>query len=62
MNPQFNMHPTVRKTALDHTRILGATVEAIAANKADIFKPNIPALVGPGVPLNAIAVSNIYFL
>ncbi|CAM9603901.1 unnamed protein product, partial [Ectocarpus fasciculatus] len=35
---------------LDHTRFLGPTVEAIAANKAGIFKSNRPALWGPGCP------------
>lgn len=40
--------------ALDHTRILGSTVEAIAHNKAGIFKRGVPALVGPGVPLSVL--------
>lgn len=33
---------------LDHTRILGDTVEEIAGEKAGIFKPGVPALVGEG--------------
>ena len=45
--------------ALDHTRILGSTVEAIAQNKAGIFKRNQPALVGPGVPLSVTQVGTI---
>eukprot|EP01033_Poteriospumella_lacustris_P004141 gene4141-2950_t len=37
--------------ALDHTRILGSTVELICEKKAGIFKPDTPALIGPAVPL-----------
>lgn len=37
--------------SLDHTRILGATVEEIAMNKGGIFKRGVDALVGPGCPL-----------
>lgn len=33
---------------LDHTRILGDTLEEIAVEKAGIFKPGVPALVGEG--------------
>ena len=33
---------------LDHTKILGDTVEEIAGEKAGIFKPGVPALVGEG--------------
>lgn len=39
---------------LDHTRFLGPTVEAIAANKAGIFKPGRPALHGPGCPRDVL--------
>ena len=35
---------------LDHTRFLGPTVEAIAINKAGIYKGRRPALWGPGCP------------
>eukprot|EP01034_Spumella_vulgaris_P021644 gene21644-27684_t len=35
--------------SLDHTRILGSTVEAIGGNKAGIFRRDRPALVGPNV-------------
>jgi len=35
---------------LDHTKILGDTVEQIALEKAGIMKPNVPVLVGPGCP------------
>lgn len=36
----------VTNVSLDHTALLGDTVEAIAAEKAGIFKPGVPALVG----------------
>ena len=45
--------------SLDHTRILGSTVEEIGQKKAGIFKQNIPALVGPGCPMEVMhAVAN----
>ena len=40
--------------SLDHTRILGATVEEIGLKKAGIFKQNVPALVGPGCPMDVM--------
>ena len=33
--------------AVDHTHYLGATLSAIAAEKAGILKPGVPAVVGP---------------
>ncbi len=42
--------------ALDHTRVLGSTVEAIGHKKAGIFKPGRPALVGPQVPMDVMKV------
>ena len=36
----------VTNISLDHTQFLGSTLEAIAGEKAGIFKPNVPALVG----------------
>lgn len=36
----------VTNISLDHTQFLGDTVEKIAAEKAGIFKPGIPALLG----------------
>jgi dihydrofolate synthase / folylpolyglutamate synthase len=42
--------------ALDHTRVLGETVEAIAANKAGIFKTGVPAIVGPNMPMVSVQV------
>jgi dihydrofolate synthase/folylpolyglutamate synthase len=37
----------VTSISLDHTQILGDTVEKIAAEKAGIFKPGVPAVVAP---------------
>ena len=35
---------------------LGGTLESIAFHKAGIFKPNTPALVGPGCPMHIMEV------
>lgn len=40
----------VTSISLDHTQILGDTVEKIAAEKAGIFKPGVPALTVPQKP------------
>jgi len=40
--------------SLDHTRILGATVEEIATKKGGIFKPEVDALIGPGCPVGVL--------
>ena len=40
--------------SLDHTRILGNTVEAIAKVKAGIFKKDVPALAGMGCPVDIL--------
>jgi dihydrofolate synthase/folylpolyglutamate synthase len=37
---------TVTSIGLDHTDLLGNTLEAIAREKAGIFKPGIPAVIG----------------
>jgi hypothetical protein len=42
--------------ALDHTRILGSTLEAIARNKAGIMRADRPALVGPDVQWEVMQV------
>ena len=36
----------VTNISLDHTQFLGSTLEEIAGEKAGIFKPHVPALVG----------------
>lgn len=40
----------ITSISLDHTEILGETVEAIAKEKAGIIKENIPVIIGPAVP------------
>ena len=40
--------------SLDHTRILGSTVEEIAQKKAGIFKEGIPAIIGPSCPFSVM--------
>ncbi len=40
----------ITSIALDHCALLGDTLEAIAAEKAGIFKPGVPALVGEYLP------------
>lgn len=44
----------ITSISLDHTEILGQTVEAIAQEKAGIIKPGIPVVIGPRVPLPVI--------
>lgn len=46
---------------LDHTKILGDTIEQIALEKAGIMKPNVDVLVGPGCPINTLQVKNNYY-
>jgi dihydrofolate synthase/folylpolyglutamate synthase len=36
---------------LDHTAILGNTVDEIAKEKCGIFRKDVDAIIGPGVPL-----------
>ena len=40
----------ITSIALDHCAMLGDTLEAIAGEKAGIFKPGVPALVGEYLP------------
>ena len=40
----------VTSIALDHTEYLGPTLEMIAREKAGIFKPGVPAVIGEGDP------------
>ncbi|CAM9667103.1 unnamed protein product [Scytosiphon promiscuus] len=44
----------ITSVGLDHTNILGNTVELIAMEKAGIMKPGIPALVGDGCPVELL--------
>ncbi|MBA3644941.1 MAG: bifunctional folylpolyglutamate synthase/dihydrofolate synthase [Gemmatimonadaceae bacterium] len=41
---------TVTSIGLDHTDLLGDTIELIAKEKAGIFKPDVPAIVGDTNP------------
>ncbi len=41
---------------IDHTRVLGDTIEKIAMEKAGIMKPGVDVLVGPGCPLELMKV------
>jgi len=41
---------------LDHTRILGNSMESIAREKAGIAKSGVPMLVGPNVPKQVVAL------
>lgn len=40
----------ITSIGLEHTRILGDTVEAIAREKSGIIKPGVPVVLGPKVP------------
>jgi dihydrofolate synthase/folylpolyglutamate synthase len=41
---------------IDHTKILGDTIEKIALEKAGIMKPGVDVLVGPGCPMDVMRV------
>lgn len=40
----------ITSISLEHTEILGSTIESIALEKAGIIKPHIPVVVGPHAP------------
>ncbi|OQS05679.1 folylpolyglutamate synthase [Thraustotheca clavata] len=44
----------ITSIGLDHTRILGSTIEEIAKEKAGIMKRNVPVVVGPQAPWNVL--------
>jgi dihydrofolate synthase / folylpolyglutamate synthase len=44
----------VTSIGMDHTRILGNSIDAIAREKAGIIKPGAPVVIGPQVPLDII--------
>lgn len=51
----------ITSISLDHTEILGDTIEKIAFEKAGIIKPNVPVVIGPNVPfevINPVAIKN----
>ena len=41
---------TVTSIGLDHTDLLGDTLDAIGREKAGIFKPDVPAIIGEATP------------
>ena len=47
LTPELSLVTTI---GLDHCALLGDTLEAIAGEKAGIFKPGVPALVGESNP------------
>ena len=47
LTPELSLVTTI---GLDHCALLGNTLEAIAGEKAGIFKPGVPALVGESNP------------
>lgn len=44
----------ITSVSLEHTEILGNTIEEIAKEKGGIIKPNIPVIIGPHVPFALI--------
>jgi len=52
------IHPLlsiITSISMDHTEILGTTIEAITKEKAGIIKPKVPVIIGPHVPQAIIA-------
>ncbi len=47
----------ITSISIDHTEFLGSTIESIAVEKAGIFKPNTPSVIGP---MSAEARNAIY--
>lgn len=54
MTPALSVITSIQ---LDHTKILGDTIEKIAMEKAGIMKPGVAVLVGPGCPIELMRVS-----
>ncbi len=44
----------ITSISLEHTPILGTTLEEIAKEKAGIIKPKVPVVIGPRVPLSVV--------
>ncbi len=44
----------ITSISLDHTELLGNSIELITLEKAGIIKPTIPVIIGPQVPLDVI--------
>ena len=47
----------ITSVQLDHTKILGDTVDKIAREKGGIIKPYVPVLLGPDSPVQLLEVS-----
>ncbi len=45
----------ITSISLEHTELLGGTIEAIAYEKAGIIKQEAPVVIGPTVPLSVVA-------
>lgn len=45
----------ITSISLEHTEILGSTIESITREKAGIIKPKIPVLIGPRVPEDIVS-------
>lgn len=44
----------ITSISLEHTEVLGNTLEEIAFEKAGIIKPSVPVVIGPTVPLSVV--------
>jgi len=44
----------ITSISLEHTDVLGDTIDKIAYEKAGIIKPNTPVVIGPTVPLDVV--------
>ena len=44
----------ITSISLEHTQILGDSIETITREKCGIIKPGVPILIGPRVPLNIV--------
>jgi len=47
---------TITSVQLDHTNILGDTIEKIAVEKAGIMKSGVPVIISPGCPMDVMKV------
>ncbi|KIX08140.1 uncharacterized protein Z518_02796 [Rhinocladiella mackenziei CBS 650.93] len=56
LRPQDVLISVLTKVGLDHTEFLGDTVEAVAAEKAGIFKPGVPVVVDESNQMSVLTV------
>lgn len=57
LRPQDVLVSVLTKVGLDHTEFLGDTLEAVAAEKAGIFKPEVPVVLDRSNEANVISVA-----